>query len=209
MKTRIKICGITRVGDALAAAHAGADAIGLVFYDQSPRAVDIKSAQRIVAQLPAFVSVVGLFVNPAEAFVRDIMSKVRLDLLQFHGDEGPGFCNQFSMRWLKAGRVQTRRDIADAFDNYGNAAGILVDAYDPQLYGGTGTGFDWTLIPQQRPLPLILAGGLNSANVARAVAQVKPWAIDVSGGVEVAKGLKDSFKIIEFINEVHRVDQTD
>lgn len=209
MKTRIKICGITRLEDALAAARAGADAIGLVFYDKSPRAVDIKTAQNIVDQLPAFVSAVGLFVNPEQAFVEKVMSNVCLDLLQFHGDESPGFCSSFSMRWLKAVRVQGRQDITGAFDQYRKAAGILVDAYDPQLYGGTGKGFDWTLIPQQRPLPLILAGGLNSVNVARAVAQVKPWAVDVSGGVEAGKGLKDSLKINEFINEVHRVDQTD
>ncbi|OEY67709.1 phosphoribosylanthranilate isomerase [Marinobacter sp. X15-166B] len=209
MKTRIKICGITRVEDALAAAHAGADALGLVFYEQSPRAVDIATAQEIVARVPAFVSVVGLFVNPDDARVREVVTRVRLDLLQFHGDESPEFCDRFAIRWIKAVRVQSRHDIEDAMARYADAAGLLVDAYDPHLYGGTGKEFDWTLIPRQRPLPLILAGGLQPANVARAVARVKPWAVDVSGGVEVAKGLKDRLKITEFINEVHRVDQTD
>ncbi|MDC0661872.1 phosphoribosylanthranilate isomerase [Marinobacter sp. SS21] len=209
MKTRIKICGISRVEDALAAAEAGADAIGLVFYDPSPRAVSTELARIIADSVPAFVSVVGLFVNPDPAYVRQVTDQVSLDLLQFHGDESAAFCSQFDRRWIKAVRVQREEDVVAAFDRYAEAAGILVDAYDPQLYGGTGKSFDWRMIPKQRPLPLILAGGLNSDNVARAVAEVHPWAVDVSGGVEVRKGEKDLSRITAFINEVHRVDKTD
>lgn len=209
MKTRIKICGITREEDARAAAGAGADAIGLVFYEPSPRAVDVEAATTIVRAVPAFVSVVGLFVNPTADQVRQILDWVPLDLLQFHGDETPDFCNQFGRRWIKAVRVQNRADVTEAFDAYAKAAGILVDAYDPQLYGGTGKSFDWSMIPDNRPLPVILAGGLNSDNVARAVTEVDPWAVDVSGGVEVRKGEKDLSRITAFINEVHRVNKTD
>ncbi|MDX1754955.1 MAG: phosphoribosylanthranilate isomerase [Marinobacter sp.] len=209
MKTRIKICGITRSEDARAACAAGADAIGLVFYGPSPRAVDLDTAQRIARSIPAFVSVVGLFVNPSAEDVRRVLEQVPLDLLQFHGDESAGFCDQFDRRWIKAVRVQREADIAAAFDDYARAAGLLVDAYDPQLYGGTGKSFDWGMIPSKRPLPVILAGGLNSDNVARAVAEVEPWAVDVSGGVEVRKGEKDLSRITAFINEVHRVNQTD
>ncbi len=209
MKTRIKICGITRVDDALAAAQAGADAIGLVFYDPSPRAVTLERARAIAESIPAFVSVVGLFVNPDPVFVREVIDQVPLDLLQFHGDESAAFCSQFERRWIKAVRVQHEDDVAAAFERYAQAAGILVDAYDPQLYGGTGKSFDWQMIPKERPLPLILAGGLNSDNVARAVAEVHPWAVDVSGGVEARKGQKDLSRITAFINEVHRVDKTD
>lgn len=209
MKTKTKICGITNVGDALAAANAGADAIGLVFFDPSPRAVDVAQARGIAAAVPAFVTLVGLFVNPDADYVRNILDQVPLDLLQFHGDESPEFCNQFGRRWIKAVRVATTEDVEDAFERYSLGSGLLLDAYDPNLYGGTGKSFDWTLIPQQRPLPLILAGGLNSDNVARAITAVKPWAVDVSGGVEIRKGVKDATRIKEFLNEVHRVDKTD
>ncbi len=211
MITRTKICGITTEAHGLASAEAGADAIGLVFYEPSPRAVTLEQAARIARAMPAFVSVVGLFVNPTESRVREVLASVPLDLLQFHGDETPGFCQGFHQRWIKAVRVQTGADIEAAFRTYHNAAGLLVDAYDPHLYGGTGHGFDWSLIPAERPLPLILAGGLNSANVARAIEQVRPWAVDVSGGVEetgagARKGIKDVSRINEFLREVHRVD---
>lgn len=211
MTTRTKICGITREAHGEAAAAAGADAIGLVFYEPSPRAVDLAQAARIARAIPAFVSVVGLFVNPSEARVREVQAAVPLDLLQFHGDETPEFCQRFHQRWIKAVRVRSQADIEAAFRTYHNASGLLVDAYDPQLYGGTGHGFDWSLIPAVRPLPLILAGGLNSANVARAIEQVRPWAVDVSGGVEqtgpdAMKGIKDVSRMNEFLREVHRVD---
>lgn len=216
MRTRTKICGVTRVEDAQAAALAGADAIGLVFYGPSPRSVPVEVAAAIARSVPAFVSVVGLFVNPTSAQVDAILAEVPLDTLQFHGDETPAFCEQFGRRWIKAVRVRNSDDIDQAFDDYQFASGLLVDAYDPQLYGGTGHGFDWSLIPARRPLPLILAGGLDSDNVARAIEQVRPWAVDVSGGVEYrshpeqpsSKGLKDVSRINEFLREVHRVNKT-
>ncbi len=209
MTVRIKICGITTIHDARAAANGGADAIGLVFYDPSPRSVDMLVASEIARSIPAFVNVVGLFVNPTKAFVEEVLAQVPLDTLQFHGDESPEFCQQFSRRWIKAVRVTSEADIVNAFDAYQNASGLLVDAYDPERYGGTGKGFDWSLIPSERPLPLILAGGLDSDNVARAITQVRPWAVDVSGGVEREKGIKDAARMNDFLREVHRVDKTD
>lgn len=209
MRTRTKICGITRPEDALAAAEAGVDSIGLVFYGPSPRAVTLAQAQAIVAVLPAFVTVTGLFVNPEKAEVESLLGALSLDLLQFHGDEGPEFCAGFGRRWIKAVRVRQQSDVEDAFIRYAGSSGLLVDAYDPKRYGGTGHAFDWSLIPAKRPLPLILAGGLNSANVAGAVEQVRPWGVDVSGGVESRKGIKDTSKITEFLSEVNRVNQTD
>lgn len=205
MRTRVKICGITRLEDAQVAVEAGADAIGFVFYAPSPRAIDVAQAAAIVRALPPFVETVGLFVNPDASFVRNVMDNAGLSLLQFHGDEAPAFCEQFARRWMKAVRVQTRADIESAYDTYSQASGLLVDAYDPQRFGGTGQTFDWSLIPDERPKPLILAGGLNSANVAGAVEAVRPWAVDVSGGVEREKGIKDPSRIIEFIREVSRV----
>jgi len=209
MRTRVKICGITRKQDVTAAVDAGADALGFVFYEPSPRYVTPDVARELVGAVPAFVSATGLFVNPEEAWVRTVLSKVPLDLLQFHGDESPEFCDSFGVRWIKAVRVRETWDIEDAFHRYGNASGLLVDAWDPRKYGGTGQSFNWSLIPNERPLPLILAGGLASDNVSAAVAQVQPWAVDVSGGVESSKGIKDVEKITDFINEVHRVDETD
>jgi len=207
--TRIKICGICSVEHALVAAEAGADAIGLVFYEPSPRYVTPSAARAIVAALPPFVSSVGLFVNPTDDYVRSVLDEVPLDLLQFHGDEAPEFCASFGRRWIKAIRVRSNADIESAFENYRDSTGLLVDAFDPERYGGTGLSFDWSLIPDQRALALVLAGGLNSANVATAVASVRPWGVDVSGGVEISKGRKDASLIQEFIREVRRVDKTD
>ena len=209
MNTRVKICGLTRTEDIDAAIASGADAIGLVFYQPSPRSVDIEQAKLLAARIPAFVTVTGLFVNPAPEEVREVLNRVPLDLLQFHGDESPAFCESFGRRWIKAIRVREPGQIEAAFDEYANAAGLLVDAWDPQRYGGTGKSFNWELIPQERPMPLILAGGLSSANVTGAIRQVRPWAVDVSGGVESAKGEKDATKLTEFFNEVRRVCKTD
>lgn len=209
MRTRVKICGVTRKQDVVAAAKAGADAIGFVFYEPSPRYVTSEVARELVSALPPFVSATGLFVNPDAEYVNTVLSQVPLDLLQFHGDESPEFCESFGVRWIKAVRVRASSDIENAFRDYGNASGLLVDAWDPDKYGGTGQAFNWSLIPEARPLPLILAGGLASDNVSRAVAEVRPWAVDVSGGVESSKGIKDDEKITDFINEVHRVDETD
>ncbi|MCK2147699.1 phosphoribosylanthranilate isomerase [Marinobacter alexandrii] len=205
MSTRVKICGLTRTEDVESAVASGADALGFVFYESSPRAVSIADAQQLIRSVPAFVSVVGLFVNPTEQEVREVLEHLPLDLLQFHGDESPEFCSQFQRRWIKAVRVQNREQVIQAFNQYHEAAGLLVDAWDPDRYGGTGKSFNWDLIPSERPLPLILAGGLSSDNVFRAVEQVQPWAVDVSGGVERSKGIKDIQKISDFIKEVHRV----
>jgi len=205
MKTRVKICGLTRVEDIKAAVASGADAIGLVFYEPSPRAVAIEQAEILARHIPAFVSLVGLFVNPLEAQVRDVLKRIPLDLLQFHGDESSGFCGQFERRWIKAVRVQRAGQIEKAFNDYQLASGLLVDAWDPVRFGGTGQSFNWDLIPPERTLPLILAGGLSSDNVFGAVKKVRPWAVDVSGGVEKSKGIKDIEKMSEFIKEAHRV----
>ncbi|MBW7469981.1 phosphoribosylanthranilate isomerase [Marinobacter sp. F4218] len=209
MSVRVKICGLTRVEDIEAAVKAGADALGLVFYEPSPRSVSIVQAAELARHVPAFVSVVGLFVNPTKDEVREVLDRVPLDLLQFHGDESAEFCAQFGRRWIKAIRVRQGREIQAAFTDYSQASGLLVDAWDPDRFGGTGQSFNWDLIPSDRPMPLILAGGLSSDNVSRAVEQVKPWAVDVSGGVEQSKGIKDIEKISDFIKEVHRVCKTD
>lgn len=208
MMTRVKICGLTRPEDVEAAIGAGADAIGLVFFAKSPRAVSIAQAELLAAKVPAFVTLTGLFVNPEATFVEQVLAQVPLDLLQFHGDEAPEFCASFGRRWIKAVRVREAGQIEQAFKDFEGASGLLVDAWDPDRYGGTGHSFNWQLIPELRPLPLILAGGLSSANVATAVEQVRPWAVDVSGGVEQSKGRKDPTKLSEFIREVHRVCKT-
>ncbi|MEC7816395.1 MAG: phosphoribosylanthranilate isomerase [Pseudomonadota bacterium] len=209
MKTRVKICGLTRREDVLAAVDAGADAVGLVFYEPSPRSVSLSAAVELCQAVPAFVSVTGLFVNPEPGEVNRVLAQVPLDLLQFHGDETPEFCESFGRRWIKAIRVREAGQIEAAFDTFRNASGLLVDAWDPDRYGGTGQSFNWSLIPAYRPMPLILAGGLSSANVARAIEDVRPWAVDVSGGVEQAKGIKDATKLSEFFREVRRVCKTD
>lgn len=209
MTVKVKICGLTRREDVTAAVNCGADAVGFVFFQASPRAVSIDQAAGLARGLPPFVSAVGLFVNPEPAFVDEVLAQVPLDLLQFHGDETAAFCAQFGRRWIKAIRVRDEGQIERAFDDYRDSAGLLVDAWDPDRYGGTGKTFNWDLIPAQRPLPIVLAGGLSSANVARAITQVRPWAVDVSGGVERAKGVKDIQKISDFMNEVHRVCKTD
>ncbi|XOB94379.1 phosphoribosylanthranilate isomerase [Pseudomonadota bacterium 24LQ007] len=209
MTARVKICGLTRPQDVEAAVACGADAVGLVFYAPSPRAVNLEQARILAAKVPAFVSVTGLFVNPERDFIETVLDAVPLDLLQFHGDESPEFCQSFGRRWIKAVRVREPGQIEQAFADYQQASGLLVDAWDPNRYGGTGQSFNWSLIPESRPLPLILAGGLSSDNVARAIEQVRPWAVDVSGGVEESKGKKDATKLSQFFKEVHRVCKTD
>lgn len=204
-RTRIKICGIRKLEDARVAVNAGADAIGLVFYPASPRAVEIQQAKQIAQGLPPFVSLTGLFVNATHAAVESVLRSVALDLLQFHGDETADFCSQFGRRWIKAIRVQAAGDIERAFDAYPDANGLLVDAFSAAAYGGTGQVFDWSLIPQHRPLPLVLAGGLTVDNVAQAIRTVKPWGVDVSGGVEKSKGIKDQKLMMQFIQEVQSV----
>lgn len=205
-RTRVKICGITRPEDALAAANAGADAIGLVFYAQSPRAVTIAQAQAILAVLPPFVTSVGLFVNAEAAAVQEVLAAVPLDLLQFHGDESPDYCSRFARPWLKAVRMKPGLDLAGEVARFSAAQGIVVDAWHEQLFGGTGLAFDWSRLslPGQRTR-IILAGGLHPDNVGEAVRQVRPWAVDVSSGVESAPGIKARDRIVQFISEVQRV----
>lgn len=199
---RSKICGITRIEDALLAAEAGADAIGLVFYAQSPRAVDVRQAWAIIAALPPFVTTVGLFVDASSCELGEILDAVPLDLLQFHGDESPAFCDGFRRPYIKALRVKPGDDITAQVDAYRNASGILLDTYVPGVPGGTGEAFDWSLVPQGLSKPIILAGGLTAENVGAAIQQVRPYAVDVSGGVEASKGIKDAEKIRAFMRAV-------
>lgn len=199
---RSKICGITRVEDALAAAAAGADAIGLVFYAKSPRAVSVLQAQQIIAALPPFVTTVGLFVDIARAELQQILADVPLDLLQFHGDESLAQCEGYGRPYIKALRVRPGDDLVVLMGQYPSASGILLDTYVEGVPGGTGLAFDWSLVPQHLPKPVILAGGLTPENVAAAIAAVKPYAVDVSGGVEASKGIKDADKVHAFIREV-------
>lgn len=196
---RIKICGITRVEDALAAAEAGADAIGLVFYKQSPRAVTVQQARQIIAALPPFITTVGLFVNSSRCELNEILDAVPLDLLQFHGDECAADCDGYSRPYLKALRVKAGDDIQAQIDLYPAATGILLDTYVAGVPGGTGESFDWSLVPAKASKPIVLAGGLSADNVAEAISRVRPYAVDVSGGVERSKGIKDVGKMQAFI----------
>lgn len=196
---RVKICGITRVEDALVAAAAGADAIGLVFYARSPRAVGIEQARAIIAALPPFVTTVGLFVDADRAELDRILAQVPLDLLQFHGDEPAALCEGFGRPYIKALRVKAGDDIAAQVDRYPGASGVLLDTYVEGVPGGTGEAFDWSLVPENLAKPVILAGGLHAGNVADAVVRVRPYAVDVSGGVEASKGIKDAEKIGAFV----------
>ena len=199
---RSKICGITRIEDALAAAEAGADAIGFVFYAKSPRAVDVRQARAIIAELPPFVTTVGLFVNASRCELNEILEVVPLDLLQFHGDETPQDCEGYHRPWIKALRVRPGDDLEAACQLYAGARGILLDTYVAGVPGGTGEAFDWSLVPAHLSKPIILAGGLSADNVGQAIAQVRPYAVDVSGGVEQAKGIKDAAKIEAFMHAV-------
>lgn len=199
---RSKICGITRIEDALSAVEAGADAIGLVFYAKSPRAVTVLQARAIIAALPPFVTTVGLFVDASRCELGEILDAVPLDLLQFHGDETPAGCEGYHRPYIKALRVKPSDDIAAQVALYKNASGVLLDTYVPGIPGGTGEAFDWSLVPQGLNKSVILAGGLTAENVAQAIAQVRPYAVDVSGGVEIAKGIKDAEKIRAFMQAV-------
>ncbi|MDT3423887.1 phosphoribosylanthranilate isomerase [Pseudomonas protegens] len=205
---RSKICGITRIEDALAAVAAGADAIGLVFYAKSPRAVNVQQARAIIAALPPFVTSVGLFVNASRCELGEILDAVPLDLLQFHGDESAADCEGYHRPYIKALRVKAGDDIAAACLAYPRASGILLDTYVEGVPGGTGEAFDWSLVPQGLNKPIILAGGLTPDNVAAAIARVRPYAVDVSGGVEQGKGIKDPAKIQAFMQAVRRSNES-
>lgn len=204
MQTRLKICGITSKEDAVYAAESGADAIGLVFYEPSPRSVTMEQAEDIVAGLPPFVTTVGLFVDAEASFVEEVLEKVPLDLLQFHGDESPDYCNSFARPYMKAIRMRADVDLQQEAARYATARALLVDAYQPGVPGGTGKTFGWERIPSGLDKPLVLAGGLNADNVESAIRQVHPWAVDVSGGVEREKGVKDHLKVYRFIDNVKR-----
>ncbi|MBB5018798.1 phosphoribosylanthranilate isomerase [Chitinivorax tropicus] len=199
---KIKICGLTRIEDVQAAAQLGADALGFVFYPPSPRHLAIPQAAKLVSALPPFMTSVGLFVDAEPAVVRSVLQTVPLDLLQFHGDESPDYCQQFDRPYLKAVRVRPGLDLLAYAKAHRDARGLLLDAYVEGQPGGTGHQFDWQLIPKGLPLPVVLSGGLTPDNVADAVTQVKPWAVDVSSGVESAKGIKDAARIAAFINGV-------
>lgn len=202
MRVRAKICGITRVDDALAAARCGADAIGLVFYENSPRHVSIEQAQSIVAALPPFVSVVALFVNANKTYIDEVVSSLRVDILQFHGEEVETDCVQYNLPYMKAVRVKEGTNLIQYEKNYSSACALLLDTYSEKMVGGTGETFNWSLIPAELSMPVVLAGGLNQHNVSDAIKQVKPYAVDVSGGVEKSKGVKDPEKIAAFLRQV-------
>ncbi|MEW5791877.1 MAG: phosphoribosylanthranilate isomerase [Pseudomonadota bacterium] len=201
---RVKICGITRPEDARAAAAAGADAIGLVFHPASPRAVSVAQACAILEALPPFVTSVGLFVDTAPETVAGVLARCPLDLLQFHGDEAPAYCGAFGRPYIKAIRMRGPLDLEALARAYHDARGLLLDAYTPAAAGGTGLTFDWSLIPSGLARPLVLAGGLHPGNVAEAVRRVRPYALDVSSGVEAAPGIKDAALIQAFVANARR-----
>jgi len=206
-RTRVKICGFTSAEQAAYAAYAGTDAIGLVFYAASPRHVSIAKAQEIVASLPAFTTVVALFVDASEAQIREVIDQVSIDVLQFHGDESAQACRLYAKPYIKAIRMHPDVDIQTLTTEFHDARGLLLDAYHVKAKGGTGEQFDWDLIPEHCNLPIILAGGLGAQNVRDAIAHVKPYALDVSSGVEAAKGIKDNNKIAAFLTEVYLSDR--
>lgn len=201
MKPRIKICGLTRIEDLQAAIDAGADAIGLVFYPPSPRHVDLQMAATLASAVPPFVTIVGLFVNADPQVVRETLAAVPIHLLQFHGDEDESYCRQFDRPYMKAARVKPEVDLVQYAAAFPSAQAILLDAF-VDGYGGGGKVFDWSLVPAALGKPIVLSGGLDAGNVGDAVRRVRPAAVDVSSGVEVAKGIKDTEKINAFVAAV-------
>jgi len=206
MRTRVKICGITRDADLRATAEAGADAFGLVFYPPSPRFLTLERARDLSRAAPAFLTSVALFVNASEEEVKRVLEVVQPQVLQFHGEEPPEFCRAFGVPYVKACRVKTGVDLLEYWRPFSDACGWLADAW-VEGYGGAGTGFDWSLVPAVRAKPLVLSGGLNPENVGEAIRRVKPWGVDVSSGVESAKGAKDAEKIAAFVAEVRNADR--
>lgn len=201
-RTRVKICGFTRSQDALIAAKLGVDAIGLVFYPPSPRYIEINIAQEIIQILPPFITVVALFYDPQADLVEKIINNVSVDSLQFHGDECESFCKGFGLPYFKTITMRPGINLTAYAETYPSAQGFLLDTYVPKQAGGTGQAFDWTSIPKDFPYPLILAGGLKPENVQEAILQVKPYAVDVSSGVEAAKGIKDAKKMELFLKNI-------
>jgi phosphoribosylanthranilate isomerase len=209
IKTRVKICGFTRPEDALAASKLGVDAIGLVFYAPSPRNVEIEQAIDICQAVLPFVTIVGLFVDPDRAYIEAVLKKVPIDLIQFHGDESAEFCGSFSRPYIKAIRMHDQVDLAEVEQTYSAAKGILLDAWHPSEKGGTGEQFDWKRIPADFKLPIILAGGLAPENVKLAIESARPFAVDLSSGVEVGKGIKDPLKMATLLTEIKKVEYKD
>jgi phosphoribosylanthranilate isomerase len=207
MRTRIKICGITRMQDARCAVNEGADALGFIFWPPSPRYIRPLDVRPIARSVGAFVSTVGVFVNPTQHEVRHVIEESGISTLQFHGEEAPDFCGGFGLPYIKGFKVGEGGDLIKSVPQYAEAAGWLFDAFDPRLVGGTGATFDWNLIPRDLARPLVLSGGLNAGNVGEAIRRVHPFAVDVSSGVEAAKGIKDAAKIAAFIQGVRNADQ--
>lgn len=207
MRTRVKICGITRPEDALAAVRCGADAIGLVFHPASPRFVRLDVARAVAMVVPAYVTIVGLFVDAAVAEIERALEQVPLNLLQFHGQETNESCRRYGVPFTKAVRMAKGVDVSSTLLAYPDARGFLLDTFVAGIAGGTGQVFDWNVIPQNLSAPIILAGGLTAQNVGNAVLRVRPYAVDVSGGVEAAKGIKDAKRIEEFILAVQTADE--
>jgi len=205
MSVRVKVCGITRIEDAMAAVKSGADAIGFVFWPHSARYVTPETARQIVAKIPAFISTVGVYVDSDPEWVKETLQIAGLDLLQFHGNESPEYCEQFPRPYIKAIRVREGLDLLQYAERFSNAKGLLLDTYAEKMPGGTGHVFDWGLIPLHLPLPLILSGGLHAGNVEAAIKQTRPWAVDVSSGVEASKGIKDEKKIFAFMQGVKQL----
>lgn len=211
-RTRVKICGITRIEDLHAAAAAGADAVGLVFYPGSPRAVSAARATELVRAAPPFLTVTGLFVNPTADEVREVLEAAPLDMLQFHGEESERFCASFRRPYMKAVRMREGVDLAAVAREFPSARGLLLDTWVAGVAGGTGVAFDWTRVPRDLPCPVVLAGGLDPDNVAAAISQARPWAVDVSGGVEerdangkTMPGIKSASRIRAFMRGVDSV----
>jgi phosphoribosylanthranilate isomerase len=207
VRTRVKICGITRPQDAHDAAALGADAIGLVFWPHSSRAVTVAQARDVCAALPPFVTRVGLFVDAKATELAAVLEKVPLDMVQYHGDESPATCRAAGLPYLKAVRMRAGIDLGRVAGDYADATGLLVDAYREGQPGGTGATFDWGVLPAEPNFPLVLAGGLEPGNVDAAIARVRPWAVDVSGGVEADKGIKDAAKMAAFMQGVRDGDR--
>jgi len=205
-RVRIKFCGITNLEDALDADYLGVDALGFVFYKPSPRYIAPLVAAQIIEKLSPFVSTVGLFVNATQQDVSEISDLTKIDLLQYHGDESPEYCESSLKPWIKALRVGGDENLNQEVLRFRNAKAILFDSYDVERRGGTGTSFDWSLLPDQVTCPIILAGGLNSKNVVGAIRTVKPSCVDVSGGIEATKGIKDRVKMKDFVAEVNKLD---
>lgn len=208
MRTRVKICGFTTVDEAVYAANLGVDAIGLVFYPQSPRNVSLEQATKIVAALPAFTTVVALFVDETETIISHVLNNIAIDCLQFHGHETPQACRLYNKPYIKALSMRETTNVKQLAIDYHDASALLLDAYHPQEKGGTGESFDWDLIPKQCNLPIVLAGGLTPENAKQAIIKVNPYALDVSSGVEITKGVKERTKMTAFIEEVNQSNQT-